>query len=295
MESPRKTPRIVELAAKINASVTELQGLLSAQGMPSPSFNKDSSEHAVLDATTELHELLMDPIPLTFKFSATTNMVGIDAICRFHITNIVPLIRHTISMRILKKPKPSIVVHIKISKYFTLPYINDWLSFNVQKGWPAATRMLDAIEKWPGSEESNNTGFFLINNTDKLIFKVLYDDPTRAVCLTSAIKAHKHFLGYTAVEVLNFYDWAFLGDVFISFKKVKLFMQDMEMVIKGAKDNIPNELKDTITPKLGEIPLRKEHELKVMDLNTGAFFNGYHRYVYEWKVLLVEADERFVF
>lgn len=34
---------------------------------------------------------------------------------------------------------------------------------------------------------------------------------------------------------------------------------------------------------------------RVMDLNTGAFFNGYHRYVYEWKVLLVEADERFVF
>ncbi|KAI1453493.1 sterigmatocystin 8-O-methyltransferase [Annulohypoxylon moriforme] len=398
MASPNETPRIVELAAKINASVTELQKLLLAQGVPSPSFDEDSPERlppstfhlqdAVLDATAELHELLMDPIPLAFKFTATTNMVGIDAICRFHIADIVPpggqvsfaeiaektkldeplvrrLVRHAMTMRIFREPEPGMVAHTKISKYFTLPYVNDWLSFGAREGWPAATRMLDAFQKWPGSEESNNTGFSLVNNTDKSIFEVLHDDPARAVRLGSAIKAHDHFPGYAAADVPKLYDWASLGKGLIvhvggsrgevamelakSFGGVKLLVQDNEPVIKGAKDSIPDEFKgridfkanglfdtqtveadaylfrlvfqiwpdkyalrilkaqipalrpgakiiiqDTVAPEPGEIPLWRERELRAMDLNTGASFNGRHRYVHEFKALLAQADERFV-
>jgi hypothetical protein len=75
-----KSPRIVELAATISASVSQLQELLSSQGVPSPSFTENSPERlpantihlqdAVLDATTELHELLMEPVRLIFKFCA---------------------------------------------------------------------------------------------------------------------------------------------------------------------------------------------------------------------------------
>ncbi|KAI1386464.1 sterigmatocystin 8-O-methyltransferase [Hypoxylon trugodes] len=399
MASSNKTPRIVELAVKINTHVTELQELLSAQGVPSPSFDEDSPERlppstfhlqdAVLDATAELHELLMDPIPLAFKFSATTNMISIDAICRFHIADIIPsggqvsfgeiaektkldeplvrrLVRHAMSMHIFREPEPGMVAHTKISKYFTLPYVNDWLSFGAREGWPAATKMLDAIQKWPGSEESNETGFCLANNTDKSIFEVLRGDHTRAMRLASAVKAHDHFPGEAAIDVPKLYDWASLGNGLIvhvggsrgevavelakSFKDARLLVQDMEMVVKGAKDSLPDELKDridfkanglfdtqtveadaylfrlvfqiwpdkyalkilkaqipalrpgakiliqdTVAPEPGEIPLWRERELRAMDLNTGAAFNGRHRYIHEWKALLAEADERFVF
>jgi hypothetical protein len=80
MESSSTHPRIIELAAKISESVLQLQELLSAQGVPSPSFNVDGPERlpdntahlqdAVLDATTELHELLMEPVRLIFRFCA---------------------------------------------------------------------------------------------------------------------------------------------------------------------------------------------------------------------------------
>lgn len=91
-------------------------------------------------------------------------MISIDAICRFHIADIVPpggqvsfseiaektnldeplvrrLVRHAMSMHILREPSPGMVAHTKISKYFTLPYVNDWLSFGAREGWPAATRV----------------------------------------------------------------------------------------------------------------------------------------------------------
>ena len=80
MASSENTPRITELAAQISKSVTELQEQLSAQGAPTPSFAEDNPENlpadvshlkdAVLDATAELHELLLDPLSLLFKFGA---------------------------------------------------------------------------------------------------------------------------------------------------------------------------------------------------------------------------------
>lgn len=74
------TPRIVALAATISSSVIRLQGLLSASGLPSPSFDEDSPtslpaeaskmQDAILDATAELHELLLEPLMLLSKFCA---------------------------------------------------------------------------------------------------------------------------------------------------------------------------------------------------------------------------------
>lgn len=80
MASSSNTPRIVELAAQISSSVIELQERLSAQGIPSPSFAEDNPQDfpadvdslrdAVLDATAELHELLLDPLQLLYKFAS---------------------------------------------------------------------------------------------------------------------------------------------------------------------------------------------------------------------------------
>ena len=79
MAPTKVTPRIVELAAKISTSVAELQAYLSAQGMESPSFAEDSPPSLpsdmhqlrddVLDATAELHEVLLEPLMLIYKFA----------------------------------------------------------------------------------------------------------------------------------------------------------------------------------------------------------------------------------
>jgi len=80
--SNNTTPRIVELAAQISSSVTKLQEKLSAQGAATPSFAENGPEllpddvsslkDAVLDATAELHEILLDPLLLLFKFASVS-------------------------------------------------------------------------------------------------------------------------------------------------------------------------------------------------------------------------------
>ncbi|KAH9997808.1 sterigmatocystin 8-O-methyltransferase [Xylariaceae sp. FL0662B] len=288
-------PRIVELAAKISASVDELQELLSARGLPSPSFEGDSPEclpadmshlqDAVLDATAELHELLLDPMSLVFKFSAISNMISLDAVCRFHIADMIPpggqvsfgdiskqtgldeslvrrLIRYAMAMRIFKEPEPGMVAHTKVSKFLTIPYANAWLSHGAQEAWPASARMVDAMQKWPSSEEPNETGFCLANNTEKSIYGVLGEDPVRAARFASAMKAFDHFPGYVIRDVPSFYDWASLNNAFIvdvggskghvaielakSFGDIKLLVQDMGMVVEGAESGVPDQLKGRV-------------------------------------------------
>jgi hypothetical protein len=70
-------PRIAQLAEDITKSVTKLLEILSTQGVPAPSFNDDgpfflpkeasSAQDVILDATAELHELLMEPLNLVYK------------------------------------------------------------------------------------------------------------------------------------------------------------------------------------------------------------------------------------
>lgn len=85
MASTNTTPRIVEIVAQISTSVAQLQEHLSAAGVPTPAFAEDSPgnlppevshiKDAVLDATAELHELLLDPLALLFKFA------GLGSLC----------------------------------------------------------------------------------------------------------------------------------------------------------------------------------------------------------------------
>lgn len=72
-----ETPRIVQLAENISKSVTILLATLSKHGASAPSFDDDglfflpkeasNAQDVILDATAELHELLMEPLSLIFK------------------------------------------------------------------------------------------------------------------------------------------------------------------------------------------------------------------------------------
>jgi hypothetical protein len=298
MESSTKSSRIVELAAKISESVSQLQDILSSQGLPSPSFTENGPERlpantsdlqdTVLDATTELHELLMEPVRLIFKFCATTNMAGIDAISRFGFADVVPiegqisfgdiasatgldeplvqrLLRHVMARHIFYEPKPGMVAHTKLSRYFVEPYMKDFVGFGAREGWPAATRMLDAIQKWPSSDEANHTGFSLVNNSDKSAFELLAADHARAMRLQGGIDAHDHFAGWAVSDVIELYDWASLGEALVchvcgsqgdvavllakNFENLKFLVQDTGKAISGAKAEVLDDLKSRIELK----------------------------------------------
>jgi SAM-dependent methyltransferase len=294
MASP-DTSRMVELANKISSSVSELQELLAAKGAEPPSFDENSPiklpsglgrlQNTILDATSELHDVLLEPMSLLYKFSAVSNLISIDALCRNKIPEMIPaggqmsyeeiskksglslsmtrrLIRHSMAMHILREPEPGMVAHTKISKFLTIPSINAWIRLGGADAWPASAKTVDAMEKWPDSEEPNETGFSLANNTDKSIYEVLSGDPMRAMRFAASMQAFEYNPGYGMKEVPHLYDWASLGNVYmvdvggsrghvaIEVAKhnpgIQVLVQDMQMVVAGAENEVPEELKGRI-------------------------------------------------
>jgi SAM-dependent methyltransferase len=334
MATPQDLPRIAELASKIGSAVAELQEHLAAKGIESPSFKEDSPRNlpaevshlqdALLDATAELHDVLLDPVSLIFKFSATTNMVSIGAIARYHIAELVPLggqisfediskksgmsltmarrlIRHGMSMRIFQEPEPGMVAHTKISKFLTIPEINAWVQVGSRDGWAASTRIVDAMQKWPDSEEPNETGFSLANNTDKTLYEVLQADPERAMRFAKSMKSFNYNPGLSISDIPKLYDWGSLGNAKVvdvggsrghvaievakHFEGLSFIVQDMETVVKGAEADVPDELK-------GRVEFMAHQLTNTQEVQADVYFfrQVFHNWADKYAVKFLEAQ-----
>lgn len=80
--------RILELASAISTSVGSINEYLELKGLPTPSFDPDAprslpdeidaARNAVLDATLELHDLLLEPADLLRTFGSVRQFYPIE-------------------------------------------------------------------------------------------------------------------------------------------------------------------------------------------------------------------------
>lgn len=88
------------------------------------------------------------------------------------------VLRHAMTMRVFREPEPGLVAHTQASKALVDPVANDWVDCGAHEMWPSATKvvptlqcfklgqpkadglhlkMVDALQKWPGTQEPNET------------------------------------------------------------------------------------------------------------------------------------------
>ncbi|KAK2749379.1 hypothetical protein FQN57_006311 [Myotisia sp. PD_48] len=286
---------IIELATTISNSVARLQEVLTAEGIPPLSFQENApielpkgaleARDAVLDATAELHDLILDPLTLLFKNAANNNLVSQQAISRLGIANIVPLggqvsyadiaqevglsesmikrvVRHAMTMHIFYEPEPGMVAHTKVSKLLRLPHLHDWVGTGSEEMWPAAVKLVDAIQQWPDSQEPNETAFALANGVSDTMYNIVHASPTRAARFSGAMKAFTSGAAFDISHLLDNYDWASLGQVQVvdiggarghvalrlaqKFENLNIIVQDLENVVAGAEENLPKDLKKRV-------------------------------------------------
>ncbi|KAK4207347.1 6-hydroxytryprostatin B O-methyltransferase [Rhypophila decipiens] len=190
--------RIVQLAQTISTSVSQIDQVLTAQGLPPLSFDEDLPagylpkelsrvRDAVIDATAELHDLLLEPLHLVKAHTRHNNAVSFQAIARYNIAAMIPphrstsftdigsrtglgtqmtsrLLRHAMTMRIFHEPTPGTVSHTRASRMLASPEMNAWMRIGTEEMWPAATKMISALEKWgPDNESPNKTAYSLLS------------------------------------------------------------------------------------------------------------------------------------
>ncbi|KAF7572544.1 hypothetical protein PtrM4_074490 [Pyrenophora tritici-repentis] len=186
------TSRIAALAKQIETQTTKLDKFFTESQMPPPSFDEDAplmypfppdvaeAQEALSAALDELWWLNQGPIQTIVAKSFATS-VGLKTILKYNIQNLVPLeigttykelaektgvpeqkltrlLKHGITDHFFRETQPGHIKHTAATKALAvMPVLGTWASMGIYEVGPAKMRMVDAIAKWPDSEEPNHS------------------------------------------------------------------------------------------------------------------------------------------
>ncbi|KAI4130035.1 MAG: hypothetical protein LQ341_006507 [Variospora aurantia] len=310
------TSRIAELATIIATHTKQIDAHLAAKGLPSPSFDPESpagalldseviaSRQSILDATDELHALMQGPVGI-IAAQPYNSWISLQAIVRFGLASSFPagkeeatfaelavtsglpevcvrrLLRHAMTFRIFQEPSEGIVRHTGASKMLAeRPLFRQWIGMVTNELWPPATKTVDALVKWPGSEEPNHTGFNIAHSTDASMFDEIAKHPDRDQRFADAMTYVSNLPGLEVHHPLNGYDWASLGESTIvdvggshgsvsiaiaeKFPLLRFIVQDRPEVAALGRKNLPANLHGRV--EFMEHDFFKEQPVKDADI-----------------------------
>ncbi|KAL2009608.1 hypothetical protein VTN00DRAFT_5415 [Thermoascus crustaceus] len=323
------TGSVTQLLEKIQASTKVYLDFFKSQNLPEASYEHGdgldprnplpqeilAAKDTAIEATDELHHLLLGPLGMLLSSPGDQYLLlSLQYIYRYRIAYNVPLdssitfeeLAKASGLNVKDAQKGS-VVHTATSKLLlNNPMLAAWILNIAEEFWPSLTRTVDATEKWPGSEEPNETGYSLSHNTTENPFDVIKKDPKRQRQFIDAMSYSHLHSSYNISHLIENYDFGSIGNGTIV-DVVGSHGQDLPDTIAGLDIHVPEELKgrvqgvehDFLTPQPvkepGQLGIGADRGLRLMDISIKAFNNARERDVETWVSLFTEADPRFQF
>ena len=195
-------------------------------------------------------------IASSFPITEEASFANISRTCGLAEDDTKRFLRFAMTDRVFKEPRKGVVAHTPASKALCNSWLRGCIWQICQELWPAASRTIDALVKWPGSEEPTQTGFNLANNTDDPIFVELGKHPERAKRFADAMTYFNMKPGFENKHIVEGYDWAAIGNgllvdvggshgslsraVLEHYPEIRCVVQDRPDIVKTA--NVPPAL-----------------------------------------------------
>jgi hypothetical protein len=127
--------------------------------------------------------------------------------------NLRRLIRHAMTNHIFHEPEKGFVAHTRTSRLLVENLqMHAWVGFFSKDVWLPIANVVNAMKKWPGSGESNETAVNLTYDTDLPWFDWLQKDQDLAKRYSLAMQAHGGGEGFSLVHTVEGYLWDDLGE-----------------------------------------------------------------------------------
>jgi len=399
-----RTGSITALLKQIQENTDVFARFFTSQNLPEPSFDHGdhltpgeelpldvaAAREAAIEAAHELHDLLLGPTGLILECSGQQYLllciqylyrhkiayaVPVDGVasfaeiasaCSTSEKDVARFLRVAVSQHVFKEVRKGFVAHTAASKMLMdNPMLEAWIMNIAQEFWPAVSRAVDATERWPGSEEPNESGYSLAHGTSENPFDIIKRDPRRQDQFVKAMSFSHMHPSYDIRYLVDHYDFGVIGrgtivdiggsqgqvSVAIAerYPDVTCIVQDLAETIAGL--DVPDHLNhrvlgmphDFLTPQIirgadiyllrwilhdwsdkysitilqnlipalkkgarivindicvpdpGQVSIRAERYLRIMDISMKAFNNARERDAEAWKWLLRTADARFAF
>ncbi|KAF2093822.1 S-adenosyl-L-methionine-dependent methyltransferase [Rhizodiscina lignyota] len=289
------------IAKQIQDLTKNVSTYLQNNGHPQPSlsvngpadFPRDSPEVAeargkLIEQTQLLRDLLMGPSDyIRHITNSYVDVACIHWITHFNIAKHVPLdqpisyadlasaanvplsqlrqvLRYASTIHLFTEPTPGHVAHTSVSRLLRdSPPVIDYVGHCVEFSATIVAKMVEATEKFQGSQEPNETAFNLAFDTPLPMFGWMGQHPEVAqrfkrlmVGMTKSEKYSPRYLG-------ECYDWSALESgkvvdiggssghcsivIAKQAPKLKLIVQDLPHVVAANKDSLPEELRQQIS------------------------------------------------
>lgn len=114
---------------------------------------------------------------------------------------------------IFREPRKGYVAHTRTSRILAEDeQLQAWIGLTNEDCWPAMACTTDALRKWPGSQEPNETGMQLAYNTTDHFFKIIASSSERLRRHGKAMAAHSSGEGFGVAPLVDAYPWDSLGE-----------------------------------------------------------------------------------
>ncbi|KAE8391280.1 S-adenosyl-L-methionine-dependent methyltransferase [Aspergillus alliaceus] len=243
--------QFTDLAKIVEKETQHISSYCKAENIPEPSFDARVSSDGqasveneeltaarrnLFQAATDLAILALGPAEhLRWQsWNQFNDNISLQAIIRFHIAESVPqegitflklseatgvdlrllsrILRHAMTSHIFYEPEPGVVAHTASSKALSNnQQVRNWLDMTLEEWGPAALRTVDAFQKYPRSEEQNESGFGLAFN-GQTIFEFLAKQPERSKVFGGAMANFSAGESHKIEHFVHGYDWKALGN-----------------------------------------------------------------------------------
>ena len=218
-----------------------------------------NANRAQPDDLLSLHAIYRFNIASSFPIHGDASYSQIAAACGLEELNVRRILRHAMTKHIFKEPRKGVVAHTALSRVLAEDsQMLDWVGAVTEDIWPATTQAINALVRYPGSQEANETGFAIANHTTNSIYQELGQNPLRARRFGEAMKFYTEGTGYDLQHLVNGYPWSSIGSGTVvdvggstgfvsarlasSFPLLHFVVQDLPSVVQSGSQTIPPEL-----------------------------------------------------
>ncbi|MCJ1252099.1 hypothetical protein MMC30_009337 [Trapelia coarctata] len=164
-------------------------------------YNDNISLHAIM------HFRLAEAVPLTGStaFADVAFKAGLDEAL------VTRLLRHAMIHHVFYEPVLGRVAHtVSSTALYQSDSVKDWLDMTFEEWGPASVKVVEAMRKFPGSQEPSQSGFGVAFDNES-IFQFLAKRPERAKVFGSAMGNFSKGVSHKVEYLVKNYDWKGLG------------------------------------------------------------------------------------
>ncbi|MCJ1369595.1 hypothetical protein MMC20_000807 [Loxospora ochrophaea] len=223
--------------------------------------------------------------------------------CELYEPNLRRILRFAMSYHhVFQERNVGFVAHSAASrKLVEDPHAMDGLGAMFDEAWPAFAHTVEAIEKF-SSHEPNKTGWTVARNTDQSVWEYHLSHPAVAKRLAGALSTFSNGIGLSPSFLVKGYPWSSInngtgtvvdvggskGGISIAIARsapnLHFIVQDLPVVIQGAKELVPAE----VAPRIDFM----EHDFltnQPVKADAYLFRNVFHNWSDEHVVKILKA------